>query len=1150
MGWTPEQSEAIEDRGNTLLVAAAAGSGKTAVLVERIAGLVLSDRVEVDRLLVMTFTRAAAAEMKERIAARLEAALSEGEDREYIIRQQDRLQGAQISTMHAFCSLLVRRYFSRLSLDPGFRMLDADEEELLRESVLDTVLEEFYEEGEPWFSRLVRTLGSTRGDAPFRETILLLDSFLRGCGDPEGWLSEHLEAFRQEARDYAGSAVAQEICREAETALTGARELARENMELAEASTVFYWEGAREDQALVESLLVAAGRGYLELAPVLMEAGFSRLKPKPRNWEGDPADAELFRENREEIKKAVEDLKRLVPAPVEDLQEMSRRVHQDLLDIREVLNRFREELDRAKKEAGALAFDDLEHYTLRLLEDETIRQEVREQYLYVFVDEYQDTSLVQEEIIRRVSREDSLFMVGDVKQSIYRFRQAAPEVFLARKDRLVEGRDPGPSRLIALNRNFRSAEPIVDTVNHLFSRLMSRELGEIDYDTVERLNYGALLPGEEHPVQMVLLDKEESWETEDGQPDPGYVEREAAVAATLLKEAHGRPIFDHKTGSRRPLAWKDMVVILRTKAGWGDRYLEVLRRQGIPVFMDQSPGYFDALEVEVLVNMLRLTDNPRQDYPWLSFLRCPSIGMSGEQLGEMRAMNPEGSFFEAVESAPAESPAGQAREMVNRWRSYSSYMTLDHLVQRILRESGWMALAGAMENGPQRQANLRLFLSRAKKYAGQSVRGLSGFLFWLDRLKQRQSDPGVAALAGENADVVRIISAHRSKGLEYPLVLVGALGKEFNDSDSREPLLLHRFRGLGPRYTDPERRIAVPMPDRTLIASRLKRETRSEEMRILYVAATRARNRLILLGGIPGSREETMKKTQIRDAVRGRSWAQWLLPVLEESCPDCLQLIRWDRSRQVLEEEKRALETGLIRAGLEREISRPPAGECESGKLPQYAGKIPAKLAVTDVFRYRNRSLSELERLRVERVDKPRFLLGEEASGTERGLSYHHVMQWLDTDRCGSEEEIAAQIGRMVEREMLLPEEAALVDPGAIRKFFEGELGQRLLSSSQVRREVPFNLQVPAERVFPEATGSGEMVLIQGVMDLYFREPEGWVLLDYKTDRRVRPDSGQLEAYRQQLGLYREALETMTGVPVIRTCLYLFSAGVAVDLEV
>lgn len=1150
MGWTPEQSEAIEDRGNTLLVAAAAGSGKTAVLVERIVNLILSDRVEVDRFLVMTFTRAAAAEMKERIAARLEAALPEGQDREYVIRQQDKLQGAQISTMHSFCSSLVRRYFSRLSLDPGFRMLDADEEELLRESVLDSVLEEFYEEEEPWFARLVRTLGSTRGDAPFRETILLLDSFLRGCPDPEGWLSEQLEDFRMQARDYAASDVAEEVCREVQERLSRLLPVARENRELCETSTSFYGEGAGEDLVLVEGLLAAAGRGYRELAPALGGAGFSRLKPKPRNWDGDPADTELFRENREEIKKAVEELKRLVPAPVEDLQEMSRRVHQDLLDLREVLNRFREELEKKKKESAALAFDDLEHFTLRLLEDETICQEVREQYRYVFVDEYQDTSLVQEEIIRRVSREDSLFMVGDVKQSIYRFRQAAPEVFLARKDRLVEGTESGPSRLIALNRNFRSAEPIVDTVNYLFSRLMSRELGEIDYDTVERLNYGGLLPGEEHPVQMVLLDKEESWETEDGQPDPGYVEREAAVAATLLKEAHGSTVLDHKTGTRRPLAWKDMVVILRTKAGWGDRYLEVLRRQGVPVFMDQPPGYFDALEVEVLVNMLRLTDNPRQDYPWLSFLRSPAIGMSGEQLGELRAGHPDGSFFEAVEAAPAESPAGQAREMVNRWRSYSSYLTLDHLVQKIVRESGWMALAGAMENGAQRQANLRLFLSRARNYAGQSVRGLNGFLFWLDRLKQRQSDPGVAALAGENADVVRIISAHRSKGLEYPLVLVGALGKEFNDSDSREPLLLHRFRGLGPRYTDPERRIAVPMPDRTLIASRLKRETRSEEMRILYVAATRARNRLILLGGIPGSREETMKKTQIRDAVRGRSWAQWLLPVLEESCPGCLQLVRWDRSRQVLEEEKRALETGLIRAGLEREISRPPAGECESGKLPQYAGKIPAKLAVTDVFRYRNRSLSELERLRVERVDKPRFLLGEEASGTERGLSYHRVMQWLDTDRCGSEEEIAAQIGRMVEREMLLPEEAALVDPGAIRKFFEGELGQRLLSSSQVRREVPFNLQVPAERVFPEAAGSGEMVLIQGVMDLYFREPEGWVLLDYKTDRRVRPDSGQLEAYRQQLGLYREALETMTGVPVIRTCLYLFSAGVAVDLEV
>ena len=1154
--WTEEQSTAIGDRGNTLLVAAGAGSGKTAVLVERIVKLVLQDGVDVDRLLVMTFTKAAAGELRQRVAGRLEEALEAAQDREAVIRQLDRLEGAQISTMHAFCASLIRRYFNRLDIDPGYRLLDDEERALLEEEVLHEVFESFYQRHGCWFEDLIRHFPSGTGDEGLRRCVRDLDRFLLGCPDPDEWMAEQLAQWEQQSRAFARSQAGRTLLDRMRKEILQAEEFFFLAQKLAHEELTFYKSVVDQDRELLFQLRQSADDGLSALFTALDRMSFARLSGKPRQFDGDPEALDAFKLYREEMKGILNSLKDYQVGTLRQMEEMAGTIHRMLTGLQRVRERFRRELNLRMRRDNVLTFDDLERLALELLLDEEMQKEVRDHYLYVLVDEYQDTSLVQEAIVQRVSGPDNLFMVGDMKQSIYRFRQAAPEVFRDKKQRFLEDGD-SPEKLISLNRNFRCSEPIIRTVNHLFSRLMSPELGEIEYDQHEELNYGNGLDDEKTPVSFIFLDRDEAEDEDALYADLDYMEREALAAARILKDQLGTTFYDHKQGRTRTLSWKDMVVILRTPKNWGDKYLEMFRREGIPAYKDLPLGYFEVTEIGVLLNMLRLADNSRQDEPWLSLLRCPAVGLTDEQLARIRAASPEGSYREAMTAYAGDHPGDTGTTRVNRamalvsaWQQAARYLTLEELINRVLKTTDWYALVGAMPGGEGRQANIRLFLERARDYGKIHPGGLKGFLYWTEGRRERDFDPGVASTVGENADVVRIMSAHRSKGLEYPLVLIGAMGKQFNLTDAADPMLMHKSLGLGPRYVNPELGVSVPTVSRLLIRDAVLTESKSEELRILYVAATRARNRLVFVGGIRQAQWDKLRFRMPEGMIRGRSWGDWLVPLLHGKLPSCMTVGLWtgEMDRSLI--RRRSDRRTAWREALVRQMEEPVAGAVQmTGSGWPQASRLPSKLAVTDLYRIQSGAGLEEPPQKVVLREKPRFLEGTRApTGLERGLALHQVMQQLDLTGDLSEGGIREQLEGMVRRELLSGEEAGWVQPETLAGFFQSQPGQRLLRARWVRREVPFNLTMGAGRVFPELSGSDEQILVQGVIDLVFAEEHGLVLMDYKTDapENIRQN---LDRYRQQLSVYREALERILNEPVREVMLYLFSTQDVIRLE-
>ncbi len=1158
MNWTKEQKEAIESRGTNLLLAAAAGSGKTAVLVERVVTLILEDQVDVESFLVMTFTKAAAAEMKERVAKRLEVALATEEDKEAIRLQLDKLPGAQISTIHSFCARLVRASGAVLDIDPASRTLDAEEEQMMLEEELELLFTRLYAEEGDWFAPLAESFSNTRGDEGFRGTVLRLYDFMQGSPNPRAWMEKACDHFHVKGdlldSDYVHVLRdgVRETLEEATDLLTHMRNLVEEELP--------YLAGTLEaDKAVLAELERTLDEDFPSFMQQAGSISWARQKSKPKDVEVDEQAKVAHTEMRKTLKKLLgEELGRVVPSNLEQLRNQLDTTHTRLRDLAEVIYALSEQLEERKRTGKLLTFSDLEHYALRALDNQAILEEVRAQYEYVFVDEYQDTSLVQEEIVRRISRGDNLFMVGDVKQSIYRFRQAAPEVFQQKK---LDYREQGEAgQLIDLNRNFRSSLPVVDCVNHLFGSLMTLSLGEIDYSQGESLVYGANLDVEKRPVSFHFIDKNALDIQDETFYDLAYMEREAKAAAELLKREKGKEFFDHKEGCVRTMDWKDMVVILRAKKNWGEKYVQALQQAQVPVYMDRPMGYFESVEIRVMTEILNLVDNKEQDYAWISFLRSPIIGMSDHELALLFAGREKRSICRLVYDHRDDIKIKRATDLVDAWQLDRDRIDVGALVQKILRDGQWLTLVGAMEDAAQRRANLRLFLARAQDYARRSYGGLRGFLHLFERMKSKEMDPGVAMTAGEKSNVVRIVTVHGSKGLEYPLVLVGGTGKGFNLMDSQETLLMHRTLGLGPEVANLDKGFRLKTSDKYRISRKMRQENRSEELRVLYVAATRAKNRLLFLGGLKQSQMEALDNPYLAPLKKGNSYAEWVYPLVMRGESPYYSASMVDEKALHKVNQVREESNHVRRVKLREELSGPveePVVWNRFGEKEEVRSLLPSKLGVTDVFRLNRQGLDSYRMGKRLETRIPTFLQEEKKdAGTARGLILHRVMQSIDLGKVGSLEDIRIQLDGMVEHEILLAEERDVVEEIKVLRFFTSDLGQRVLGAKNVQRELAFNIRYPASEVFPEARqhGLSDDILLQGVMDLVAEEEDGFLLLDYKTDRRVddfnNPESLGYRKYAKQLSLYKMALEKLGGKKVKLTALYLFASDEVKEMEV
>ena len=1201
MAWTNEQQAAIDSRGQTLLLSAAAGSGKTAVLVERIIRRLLDKEYPIDitELLVVTFTKAAAAEMRDRIGTALMKALSETKDSR-VERQLALLPSAQISTLHAFCQHVIRKYFYTIDLDPAFSIAGEEELNLLRRQVLEDVFLSYYEDDEKAsiLYPLADMFGSDRGDDILMDTVSRMYTYARSLAWPEHWLKEAARAY-----DVAPDAVIDDmvwagpikdavrrILEEDARLYDGVLYHLRQREAFAPACDTFVAEQAALRQA-------AQARSWNDLSRFVRAIDFPRLKSLRKLSDDDKAVWERCKKVRDDVKKDVIKTLQAVyfsATPEEWLDGM--RAMKPIMDGLVTLTLdFAKAYGAAKKEKGWIDFSDLEHFCLQILlapdaspehpVPSAAAEELRSQYEEVFIDEYQDTNGVQELITRLVSGEDNRFMVGDIKQSIYRFRLADPTLFLEKYQSFSRD-EKSVQRCIDLGRNFRSVPVVLDAVNAVFSRAMTAEAAGMDYGEREKLYAGRQAPDDERwiggPVEVDIVPTPSDEEDDDGST---AFEKECRFIAGRIGEllASGR-MAARKDGTLEPLSYRHIVVLLRSMAGKADVLIQALQEGGIPSYAEQSGGYFAAVEVQVMLALLRCIDNPEQDLAMAAVLRSPLVGLDETALAGVRLAG-DGTLWQSLPAFVASLPDGvdekedlqQFMAAFDSWRTYSRRHGVAELLQRLYDDTAYVDFVGAMPGGDVRQANLKALYDRARQYEEAGFRGLFRYLQLMDKMKEDGLDLAPAKVVSEKEDVVRIMSIHKSKGLEFPVVFVADMGKAFNRRDTQDQILFHNRLGIGLKQYDPEWRMSYPTLIWSGIAAQLRWEGTAEEERILYVAMTRARDQLILTGHSSHIDRDWQRWTSRLNPAQAKSYFDWVMPAAlapfgaKADADYARPGAAWqDAVWQV--RIARAVPAGTVEEGAydgEPRLEALRRGDLTGTPVPSWldeqlswqyaypqAVRTAAKFSVSEVKRrYQELHSDELQDEADLSVPAaaviptapgeddafaalPPWLAGEEAavSGAQRGTALHKALQYITPAADQTTATLRREIDAFVRQGLLSREEAKLVYVPVLAAFCQSDIGRRMAESPELHREYPFTVLLAGGDPLPE-TETGEQILIQGVIDCLFREDDAWILVDYKSDRLETADAFR-SRYAVQLALYKRAVEQITHRPVEETYIY------------
>ena len=1224
--WTKEQLAAIETTGCNLLVSAAAGAGKTAVLVERVIRLLCrSDNpVDIDRMLVVTFTEAAAAEMRERIASALEKEIS-ASYRLALSKQLSLLNGASISTLHSFCLDVIRRYFYLLEdADPSFRVADEAEAEILQRDVAAELLEESFAAGNQDFLTLAVHYGGRAGDDRLIDLIIDLYNYCWSNPWPKEWLAKAAAAYdiAKDAGEESLKKWLQPLKAEISLLLEQSLDLLSCALKISRLpdGPLVYEQAIRQEISWLEKLQKLAAGSWEDLRDAWLNGGFARL----------PAARDVDSNSKERVKALRDTAKKLVNEAAgkffaRSLEDFAAEIA-DLAPLVKVLvetvGRFAEKYRRAKIRAGLLDFNDLEHYCLQILLDREALPgeflpsraalELAGQFEHVLVDEYQDISPVQDAILQLVSRQEgsrpNLFMVGDVKQSIYRFRLAEPGLFLEKYSRFSP--EPGEkNRKIHLKHNFRCRRNIVNCVNYIFSRLMAADVTEIEYDSHAALVYGANYPPAEvktfadEPLEIVLLEKNTTaapapdGEDAAGEEDLTALEREGVIVAEKIRQLMAKKpqapyILDKDTGQYRPLCYRDIVILMRSTVNRANMIAEILARYNIPAYADLSTGYFASTEIQIMLSLLQVLDNPRQDIPLAAVLRAPFSGFSIENLAEIRlAGGRDADLWRALQKTAEagnkelSAAAGEFIARIERWRDIARKEKLTTLIATVYRETGYADYVAGMPDGLKRQANLKALFSRARQFDRFTRQGLSRFLRFIDQLQKSGEDLGAARALAENEDVVRIMSIHKAKGLEFPVVFICDLGKEFNFADQRKEFLLHRRYGLAPLVINPEAKISYPSLPYLALRAMGEAEMRSEEMRILYVAMTRAREKLILTGSVKNLPAALEKWQETRPAGQKRLPAfnirnaktclEWLMraladhPAIGGNCTDVkkenLPLIKLvaltEKADNQFSPEKREDITAAVMN------LRPLPAEAEAATreairdrlnytYPWGISSVPAKLSVTEIKRrYAGMTDPEDEGVKMftENIfQRPGFVSYGEMTPQERGLLYHSLLQRLDLNLPLDEAGIAAQIKNLAAAKVIDGESINLISPAKISAFFRSEVGKIILENrDNALREWPFTIEINERELLHGETGSEreDTIIVQGIIDVLVRAPQGMVIIDYKTDRIKENELAILaDRYRPQLEYYKKAVERILKEKVFAVYIYSLAIDKALRL--
>ena len=1211
MQFTKDQQRVIDARNKNILVSAAAGSGKTAVLVERIIQMVTDEDnpVDIDKLLIVTFTKAAAAEMRERIFAAINRELLKKPESEHLQRQAALIHNAKITTIHSFCLEVIRNYFSEIGLDPSVRIADDGEIKLLKKDIMGNLLEECYEEGTEEFFHFVETYSSGNNDKKIEELIEKVYSFTMSFPMPERYLEECLLATKNvDEQSVLNSPLMAYLLDYVQKSLTGFLSSLEGAIKITEHpdGPYMYAKTLENDVELIKGLIKVSD-DYKLLSEQIGKVEFSRM-PGKKDETVSSYKRECVTDIRSDVKDGIKKLKEKFF--FEEFSEMvlhEQYAGKALNTMFSLTNRYLEKIREAKQEKNIIDFNDMEHYALKILLKEEngeyvpskVAKDYQNYFAEIIVDEYQDSNLVQEYILNAVSGESigrfNRFMVGDVKQSIYRFRLARPELFMEKYEKFPKRE--GECEVIDLSMNFRSRQEVLDTTNTVFSQIMDESFGGITYDEAAALYYGATYyPKEgEYSSELLLIEK-----PGDDSSDSAK-EREAKAIASKIDSLVGKQlVLDKTTGQTRYADYKDIVILLRSNKGWDDVFKKVLTEEMIPCHTESKSGYFDTVEVRNVIEFLKVIDNPMQDIPLFGIMTSIFGGFSDEEMAVIKAFGNESGVTEQLydvvklyslqKEDEIAKKAGSFLGMLNEYRRKARFMPIRELLQQLFIQFNYVAIVSAMHGGEQRRANVELLLQKAAAYEKTSYFGAFHFVRYLQQIMEKEIEYGEADILDENANVVRIMSIHKSKGLEFPICFVAGLGKKVNFMDMRQILVADSDLGVGTECVDYEERLQSKTLSKNIIVQKLLMDSLAEEIRVLYVAFTRAREKLILSGVV--NNIENKLNSLVKYAYKGKqkltlqelasvtNTLDYVLMALADSAPMkkvlenleiCIDVPAYEKTystdikicciySEMIESVKaeESIKKNYDRVTFENEAfsfaNKKEVEELKKRLCQDYGHKELERL-------YTKTTVSELKKasypvdedakpmfdIETENVTLPKFMKGEEkVLGTTRGTAFHKVMEVFPFESIDLQEKITPELVREIMNEQVecgkLPEEyVPLVSVKKVMNFLNTDLARRMALAAKegkLYKEQPFVYGISANRLNKEFPAT-ETVLIQGIIDVYFEEDDAVVLMDYKTDK-IESEEALIKRYQIQLDYYAEVLQKLLSKPVKDIVIYSF----------
>lgn len=1208
--WTNEQEQAINEKGSNILVAAAAGSGKTAVLVERIINKIINENIDIDKLLVVTFTNAAAQEMRERVLDAIYNKLEQNLEDERLQRQITLLNKASICTIDSFCLDVIKNNFFEIDISPNFRIADTAEINLLKLDSIEELFENKYEIHDEAFIKLVTTYTSYRDDSPLKELVLKIYDYIQSNPFPNKWLKEKVEMFNLKDKletDFAKTIWGEKLLEELEEELIDDIViLQKEKMNLAKEPELDKFEKTIDDDIDKLQMLKINLDSWDKAFEISNNLKFNK-------W---PVDRRITYEEKDSAKKTRDNVKKKLKKKTDKLLAFnSVEANQDIYDMYEVLDLLKNlilEFDKVftqkKKEKNIIDFNDIEHLALKILlkedkEGNMVPSDVAKMYQDKFeeiaIDEYQDSNLVQEYILNAIQKDNNIFMVGDVKQSIYRFRQARPELFLEKYAtyKTKEIKKDNDNLKIKLFKNFRSRSSVLDFTNLIFENIMSNLLGDIEYTEEEYLNLGANyeeLSNEELKTEVDIIDLKDEHDLEDGFKN--HIEKDEKIQKTISDKDNNleestqiienfeveakfvankiqniinskTQVYDTKKQEFRDATFKDIVILLRSTKDIATEYEKALISLNIPVFCDTSAEYLDSIEIQTIMSVLKVIDNPLNEIPLITCMRSNIGGFTDNDLVEIRLSDKHDNFYNTMIKAKINVDE-KLREKIDNflsnldtWRKAQEYLSLDELIWRIYTDTSYYNYVGLMPNGELRQANLKKLFERAKQFEKASFKGLYNFINFIEKLQLSSGDLGAAKLIGENENVVRIMSIHKSKGLEFPIVILAGTGKQFNLMDLNNSVLLHHDMGFGVKYINYDMQIEYDTLSKIATRIKLMHDTLSEEMRILYVAQTRAKEKLIITASMKDAQkeiskiqEETKMYCKIANKInpvlvkKYKRFIDWIMLTSiydKKRFIDIAQINIINKKDIVKEETTEEKQIDAIE--LIENMEEDKEEEKKTEKLLEFEYKyklsetIPTKTSVTKIKQMRQEdienehSLVYLEDLQNRRDNQeeitftsPQFLREDKntkITSAQKGTLVHMCMQRLNYKKNYTLDDIKELIQKLQAKKIITEQEADSINPNIIYYFTKSQIWEQLKHAKEVYQEKPFYINISAKEILKKDID--ETILIQGIIDLYYIDKdEKLILVDYKTDYVENGKEAELiNKYKEQLKLYSVALE-------------------------